>query len=105
MLTDYPFQTAIELVAGGDERQHSVYKGLKAVKQEKIVLVHDGARPFIKHEQIDELIAEAAQTGAAILAVPVKIRLNAFKIYKSVRRLNVQACGLSKRHKLFVFLY
>lgn len=72
LLSDYPFQTSIELVAGGDERQHSVYKGLKAVKQEKIVLVHDGARPFIKHEQIDELIAEAEQTGAAILAVPVK---------------------------------
>ncbi|MBO3796197.1 2-C-methyl-D-erythritol 4-phosphate cytidylyltransferase [Bacillus subtilis] len=72
LLSDYPFQTSIELVAGGDERQYSVYKGLKAVKQEKIVLVHDGARPFIKHEQIDELIAEAEQTGAATLAVPVK---------------------------------
>lgn len=105
MLCDYPFQTSIELVAGGDERQHSVYKGLKAVKQEKIVLVHDGARPFIKHEQIDELIAEAEQTGAAILAVPVKDTIKRVQDLQVSETIERSSLWLSKRHKLFVFLY
>ncbi|RKQ19306.1 2-C-methyl-D-erythritol 4-phosphate cytidylyltransferase [Bacillus subtilis] len=107
LLTDYPFQTAIELVAGGDERQHSVYKGLKAVKQEKIVLVHDGARPFIKHEQIDKLIAEAAQTGAAILAVPVKDtikRVQDLQVSETIERSSLWAVQTPQAFRLSLLM-
>ncbi|MDR4436500.1 2-C-methyl-D-erythritol 4-phosphate cytidylyltransferase [Bacillus tequilensis] len=107
LLSDYPFQTAIELVAGGDERQHSVYKGLKAVKQEKIVLVHDGARPFIKHAQIDELIAEAEQTGAAILAVPVKDtikRVQALKVSETIERSSLWAVQTPQAFRLSLLM-
>ncbi|MGY0431251.1 2-C-methyl-D-erythritol 4-phosphate cytidylyltransferase [Bacillus rugosus] len=107
LLTDYPFQTAIELVAGGDERQHSVYKGLKAVKQEKIVLVHDGARPFIKHEQIDELIAEAEQTGAAILAVPVKDtikRVQDLQVCETIERSSLWAVQTPQAFRLSLLM-
>ncbi|MBY4605970.1 MULTISPECIES: 2-C-methyl-D-erythritol 4-phosphate cytidylyltransferase [Bacillus] len=107
LLTDYPFQTAIELVAGGDERQHSVYKGLKAVKQEKIVLVHDGARPFIKHEQIDELIAEAEQTGAAILAVPVKDtikRVQDLQVSETIERSSLWAVQTPQAFRLSLLM-
>lgn len=107
LLADYPFQTAIELVAGGDERQHSVYKGLKAVKQEKIVLVHDGARPFIKHEQIDELIAEAEQTGAAILAVPVKDtikRVQDLQVSETIERSSLWAVQTPQAFRLSLLM-
>ncbi|MBU8710738.1 2-C-methyl-D-erythritol 4-phosphate cytidylyltransferase [Bacillus subtilis] len=107
LLSDYPFQTSIELVAGGDERQHSVYKGLKAVKQEKIVLVHDGARPFIKHEQIDELIAEAEQTGAAILAVPVKDtikRVQDLQVSKTIERSSLWAVQTPQAFRLSLLM-
>lgn len=107
MLCDYPFQTSIELVAGGDERQHSVYKGLKAVKQEKIVLVHDGARPFIKHEQIDELIAEAEQTGAAILAVPVKDtikRVQDLQVSETIERSSLWAVQTPQAFRLSLLM-
>ncbi|MBP3045279.1 2-C-methyl-D-erythritol 4-phosphate cytidylyltransferase [Bacillus subtilis] len=107
LLSDYPFQTSIELVAGGDERQHSVYKGLKAVKQEKIVLVHDGARPFIKHEQIDELIAEAEQTGAAILAVPVKDtikRVQDLQVSETIERSSLWAVQTPQAFRLSLLL-
>ncbi|QIW78460.1 2-C-methyl-D-erythritol 4-phosphate cytidylyltransferase [Bacillus tequilensis] len=107
LLSDYPFQTAIELVAGGDERQHSVYKGLKAVKQEKIVLVHDGARPFIKHTQIDELIAEAEQTGAAILAVPVKDtikRVQDLKVSETIERSSLWAVQTPQAFRLSLLM-
>ncbi|MFT4402508.1 2-C-methyl-D-erythritol 4-phosphate cytidylyltransferase [Bacillus sp. SW14] len=107
MLTNYRFQTAIELVAGGDERQHSVYKGLKAVKQEKIVLVHDGARPFIKHEQIDELVDEAEQAGAAILAVPVKDtikRVQDLQVSETIERSSLWAVQTPQAFRLSLLM-
>ncbi|ALC83309.1 MULTISPECIES: 2-C-methyl-D-erythritol 4-phosphate cytidylyltransferase [Bacillus] len=66
------FSTPIHMVDGGTERQQSVYEGLKAVNHIDMVLIHDGARPFITHTQINRLIKEAAGSGAAVVAVPVK---------------------------------
>ena len=64
-------KTPVTYVVGGEERQQSVYEGLKVVAQETIVMIHDGARPFVKREQLHQ-VAEAALQGGAILAVPVK---------------------------------
>ncbi|KAA0560394.1 2-C-methyl-D-erythritol 4-phosphate cytidylyltransferase [Bacillus sp. CH30_1T] len=61
----------VKLVDGGEERQHSVYNALLEVDHE-IVLVHDGARPFIKESTIHQLVEKTQSTGAAIAAVPVK---------------------------------
>ncbi|MGA9173386.1 MAG: 2-C-methyl-D-erythritol 4-phosphate cytidylyltransferase [Thermoactinomyces sp.] len=60
-----------DVVAGGKERQHSVYEGLKRLTSEW-VLVHDAVRPFVSKETISRLLAEVYQHQAAILAVPVK---------------------------------
>ncbi|MCR2823265.1 2-C-methyl-D-erythritol 4-phosphate cytidylyltransferase [Lederbergia panacisoli] len=62
----------IHLVHGGSERQYSVYNGLKAAVADGIILVHDGARPFIRPETILSLVDSARKHGAAIAAVPVK---------------------------------
>ena len=43
------------VVLGGKSRQESVYNGIKACKNER-VLVHDGARPFVSKEDINKLI-------------------------------------------------
>lgn len=40
------------VVAGGKERYHSVYQGLKAIGQADYVLIHDGARPFVTEDII-----------------------------------------------------
>ncbi|SDW88980.1 2-C-methyl-D-erythritol 4-phosphate cytidylyltransferase [Marininema mesophilum] len=61
----------IRLVQGGAERQSSVYHGLCEIQAEW-VLVHDAVRPFVTSAQVDQLLAVAKETGAAILAVPVK---------------------------------
>lgn len=65
-------QDNIMLAYGGKERQHSVYNGLKKIKSDEVILVHDGARPFIEKETIQQLVKTAAKEGAAIVAVPVK---------------------------------
>ncbi|KZE68262.1 2-C-methyl-D-erythritol 4-phosphate cytidylyltransferase [Fictibacillus phosphorivorans] len=62
-----------QIVPGGKERQQSVYEGLKKVtKDADLVLIHDAARPFITHDSIQQLVARAADSGSAVLAVPVK---------------------------------
>jgi 2-C-methyl-D-erythritol 4-phosphate cytidylyltransferase len=72
LLNLYGIKKVIDLVPGGKERQHSVFHGVQALKDDGIVLVHDGARPFIDQDQIQSLVLAAEQYGASVLAVPVK---------------------------------
>lgn len=61
----------IEFVDGGLERQDSVYEGLQKVKYE-YVLIHDGARPFVKSESIQSLLECLRVHSACLLMVPCK---------------------------------
>ncbi len=74
LLEQYPFDKPIQVVMGGKERQNSVYNGLKHLRgsEEGIVLIHDGARPFITQELIHSLVRSATEHGSAIPGVPVK---------------------------------
>src|ERR1700690_770600 len=59
------------VVHGGDTRQQSVANALAQVDPAtEVVLVHDAVRPFVTPEQLDRVIAEARQRGAAILGIP-----------------------------------
>lgn len=61
------------VVAGGKERQDSVRLGLAAINPEtEWVVVHDGARPLLLLQELEEIIRKALEQGAAIAAVPVK---------------------------------
>lgn len=63
----------IKIAFGGSERQDSVYNGLKMVDENcKIVLIHDGARPFVNNETIDSAIESAKENKCVIVGVPVK---------------------------------
>lgn len=70
----YALHKVKEVVAGGKERQHSVYNGLLALASHHVewVLVHDGVRPFVTQEKIRRCFSKAVESGAAVLAVPVK---------------------------------
>lgn len=61
----------IEFVDGGKERQDSVYAGLKKAKCE-YVLIHDGARPYVKNEHIHLLLDCLKEHKACLLMVPCK---------------------------------
>jgi 2-C-methyl-D-erythritol 4-phosphate cytidylyltransferase len=67
-----------QVVAGGKERQDSVYAGLKALPEEVgIVAIHDGARPFVSSEIIENAVAEAKECGAVVVGVPVSDTIKA----------------------------
>ncbi|MBD8070977.1 2-C-methyl-D-erythritol 4-phosphate cytidylyltransferase [Bacillus sp. PS06] len=72
LLKKYEIKKVKRIVFGGKERQDSVYNGLKAIGNTEIVLVHDGARPFVRIPTIHQLIEQAKSSSGAILAVPVK---------------------------------
>ncbi|GIP24787.1 2-C-methyl-D-erythritol 4-phosphate cytidylyltransferase [Paenibacillus sp. J22TS3] len=67
----YGLEHTVNVIPGGAERQHSVYKGLLVTHCEW-VLVHDGVRPFVTGDQVTACYTAAKKEGAAILAVPVK---------------------------------
>ncbi len=55
---------------GGKTRAESVFNGLKALVGCDIAVIHDGARPFVDANTIDESIASAIRFGSGIVAVP-----------------------------------
>lgn len=65
------------IVTGGAERQDSVRAALeflssKGYEDDDIVLIHDGARPFVTEKVIMDVADAAYEHQAAIAAVPVK---------------------------------
>lgn len=68
----YGFRKVKKIVAGGKERYHSVYEGLKAAEKTDYVLIHDGARPFVTGEIIARTLEGARVHGACVAGMPVK---------------------------------
>ena len=66
------YSKVVAVVKGGSQRAESVANGLAAIAGDGLVAVHDGARPFVSDEIINETVAAAARTKAAIPCVPVK---------------------------------
>lgn len=72
----FGFKKVRAVVPGGKERYHSVACGLRAVKEwseeTEVVLIHDGARPFVTPAMIEKLIAETRKKEACVIGTPVK---------------------------------
>ena len=62
-----------KIVKGGKERYHSVYQGLLNLDEDtELVLIHDGARPLITPDMIEETITQTRLYGACVVGVPTK---------------------------------
>ena len=69
----HSFTISYKLVKGGETRFHSVKNGLDSIEgTEGLVAIHDGVRPIIKKEIIDNAYHLAAKHGSAIASVPLK---------------------------------
>src|SRR6516164_3873185 len=63
----FKFQKPFRFVAGGAERQDSVWNGLEALSPKtEIVAIQDAARPCTAQELIAATIQAARETGAAV---------------------------------------
>lgn len=72
IIEPYKFTKIIKIVEGGKERYHSVFNGLKEVKEADYIFIHDGARPFLHKKTIERLFHEVKRTKACIAGMPVK---------------------------------
>lgn len=66
LVDEYNFTTPVTLVAGGKERFFSVKNALAHVPNGSLVAVHDGVRPFVSKETINEAFLVAAEKGSAV---------------------------------------
>lgn len=74
ILDKYGIDKVKAIVSGGSTGQESIYKGLCAIKEfdkdNPIVLIHDGVRPFINEDVISNCIKSVKEHGSAITVVP-----------------------------------
>lgn len=77
--------TSVEFAEGGSTRQESVLRGLEALAamtdngradsriadKGDLVLIHDGARPWISKDLIQKIIERTRQTGACLPLMPL----------------------------------
>ena len=68
----YGFCKVRAVVAGGRERYHSVYEGLKAIKDCKYVFIHDGARPFVDNVMLERAYQAVEENDACVVGVKAK---------------------------------
>ncbi|CUU45230.1 2-C-methyl-D-erythritol 4-phosphate cytidylyltransferase [Clostridium beijerinckii] len=61
-----------DLVSGGNERQESVYNALEKLEKSDVVLIHDGARPFVSQKIINDAVEYAKRYKAAAPGVMPK---------------------------------
>lgn len=72
LVKQYGFQKVTSIVHGGKERQDSIYNGLKNIGSAQYVMVHDGARPFVTKQILDDLCQALEHDKGVIPAVKVK---------------------------------
>lgn len=94
LIKAYHITKIVAIVGGGKERQESVYNGLKSLNNTELVLIHDGARPFIRTVHIHKLVKAATEMGAATMAVPMKDtikRVKDFQVIETIDRFSLWA--------------
>lgn len=66
LVAEYNFNIPVTLVAGGAERFFSVKNALAYVPTDALVAVHDGVRPFVSKDTINEAFEVAEKNGSAV---------------------------------------
>lgn len=72
VIEKYNFKKVTKVVEGGEERKDSVLNGLRSLSDCEIVLIHDGARPFVNDRIINEGIENSRKYGACTCGVSPK---------------------------------
>lgn len=114
IVAPFNFRKKIHLVAGGEQRQDSVFNGIKKLVaslesiENKIVLIHDGVRPFVKDSMISACISGAQNTGACIpglkMTDTIKQVDNQLQIEKTISRQKLYCAQTPQAFKLGLIL-
>ncbi len=66
LCTKFEFKISHEIAKGGVSRFHSVQNGLSCIKEEALIAIHDGVRPFVSKQTLDNCFLMAIEKGNAI---------------------------------------
>ena len=89
LCADYKIDKCSQVVVGGETRAHSVLLAAMAARRDAgLLAVHDGARPLITPDLINQTIETAIIYGAAAPAIPVKDTIKQIKQIKQIRENN-----------------
>ncbi len=71
IIEKYNFKKVKYLIPGGEKRQDSVFQALKEIRAEEddIILIHDGVRPFITHDIIQECIISLESCDGSVVGI------------------------------------
>lgn len=73
LLARHRVEGVLAVVAGGAERQESVWRALQALPaRARWVVVHDAVRPFVTRDLVERVLAAARRAGAATCGVPIR---------------------------------
>jgi len=73
VVKQFAIQKVTHIIPGGRRRQDSVRHGVLAFEsQPDFVVVHDGVRPFVSREIVEQAVQSAFLHGAALVAIPMK---------------------------------
>lgn len=78
IIEEYGFAKVRAVIEGGGERYLSVWEGLKWIAEHSdkdgqgVVFIHDGARPFVNEQIIQDTYSAAKEYGACVAAMPAK---------------------------------
>jgi len=93
LIQKFDLKKVSRVVAGGETRSQSVRNGLETIDEADIVAVHDGVRPLVTPDEIDQVVRVANDKGAAILVAPVGDTLKQIeqdRVLRTVPRLNLR---------------
>ena len=105
LISRHKLKKVARVVAGGAERQDSVYRGLQVVKGDDagIIVVHDAVRPFVKPEEISSVVERAASTGAALMALAATDTIKQVKSGRVQRTLDRRRIYYAQTPQAFQF--
>lgn len=99
IIETYGFSKVQSIIAGGRERYHSVYEGLKEAGRflgtaDGIIYIHDGARPFIEEEILLRAKESAERFGSGVAGMPVK---------DTIKIVDKEGCAVDTPNRAFVW--
>lgn len=102
---DFLNSSELFFTEGGETRQASVYNALRALAQynPELVLIHDGARPFVSSALINSVIDAAKKHGAAIPVLPLTDTPKEFEGDYITRHLKRANTGIAQTPQGFKF--
>ena len=73
IIEKYNYQKISQIIPGGKRRQDSVKNGIDSLsKNVDVVVIHDGVRPFVTREMVEESIRSAIRFQAVVFGMPVR---------------------------------